>query len=106
MDQTTSLSTTDRMMAGIGLVAGAIPFFITMSSSSSVTVNGVVTSATYRDNLALGCGGAAIFFGLLAAVIAGKNGAGSARVITGLAVLGLGVYAILSKGLGIVPSVI
>ncbi|CAN5914931.1 hypothetical protein BH11MYX2_BH11MYX2_40840 [soil metagenome] len=106
MDQTTSLSTTDRLLAGIGFVAGAIPFFITMSSSSSVTVNGVVTSSSYRDNMALGCGGAAIFFGLLAAVLAGKNGAGSARVITGVAVIGLGVYVILSKGLGLVPSVI
>ncbi|HEY4179662.1 MAG TPA: hypothetical protein VGM90_22630 [Kofleriaceae bacterium] len=106
MDQTTSLSTTDRVMGGIGLVAGAIPFFITMSSSSSVTVDGVVTSATYRDNLALGCGGAAVFFGLLCAVLAAKNGAGSTRIVTGVAVLGLGVYAILCKGLGLVPSVI
>ncbi|HEY4060172.1 MAG TPA: hypothetical protein VGM39_26340 [Kofleriaceae bacterium] len=106
MDQTPSLSTTDRLMAGIGLVAAAVPFFITMSSTSSVTVDGVVTSSSYRDNLALGCGGAAIFFGLVAAALAAKNKLGSSRIIAGIAVIGLGVYAILSKGLGLVPSVI
>src|SRR5664279_622004 len=50
-----------------GAVVGAIPWFVSFSSSSSSTVNGHVTSFVYRDWIAVGCGVVAALLGVIAA---------------------------------------
>ena len=98
-----SIKSTDKTLLGIGAVAGVAPFFISISSSSSTTVNGVVTSSSYSDPVAIIGGAVAILCGLAAAFIANKNKAGAARIAAGVAVLALGGYQV-AHGLGVIIS--
>ena len=72
-DGVPSLRSPWRTYSIIGGVAGAIPFFVHVSSSSSTTVNGQVTSFVYRDWVAVGCGVVAVLFGLVTLVAARKE---------------------------------
>lgn len=90
----------DRTKAAlvIGAIAAILPFLIHMSSSSTTTVNGVVTDASYRDNFALAGGVVAILAGLIAIAVANKA-TQKPQLVGGLAVAALGIYQIL-RGLG------
>ena len=92
-----SIRSTDKTLTIIGAIAGIVPFFIHITSSSSVSENGQVISATYRDNVALAGGVVAVLCGLAAAAIARK--AAGSRIGIAIAVLALGAYQI-AHGLG------
>lgn len=62
-----------KIFAAAGGVAGVIPFAVHMSSSSSTTVNGHVTSFVYRDWVAVVCGVVAIMLGIIATAAARKE---------------------------------
>lgn len=100
MPDNVSLSTSDKTLLGIGAVAGVVPFFVSISSSSMSTVNGVVTSASHTDPIAIGGGALAILCGGGAAVLARKHG-NQSRILAGLAVLALGGFQ-LARGFGLV----
>jgi len=97
---TTSLSTADRSLAGFGLVVGVIPFFVHVSESSSVSVNGHVTASTFRDWVAIGCGGAALVVGAIAVALAVRNKAGGARIALAAAAVALGALQLV-RGFGL-----
>jgi len=81
-------------------VVGAVPFVVSNVSTHSTTVNGVVTSFSCRDNIALGCGAVVAVCGLVALVLAVKNKAGSMRIGLAAGVLVLGGVHI-GRGLGV-----
>lgn len=83
------------------LVAGAVPFFFHLTSSSSVTENGVVTQAVYRDYAAIGGGAAGAVLGGVAALAALRGPAPKlARLGIALGALALGLVQ-LTRGFGI-----
>jgi len=85
----------------VALVAAVAPFFISFSTSSSVTVNGA-TAATYRDYAAIGGGAFALLIGTAAAASARKPGAAQRNnLLAALGAIGLGVYQLL-RGFGVV----
>src|SRR5262245_55838673 len=57
---------------GVGLVAGLVaavlPFLVTVASTSVTYEDGRITSASYRDNLAVACGAVALAIGALALI--------------------------------------
>jgi len=89
----------DKPAAIAGAISGFVPFVIHSSTSSSVTVNGVVESAGYRDNVALGAGVLALACGLIALLFAVKGKAPPARLGLAIAVIALGAYQI-ARGIG------
>jgi TPR repeat protein len=93
----------DRTLAIAGAVAGAVPFMISSTETSSVTVNGKVTDFHYRDNVALAGGGLAAILGLFAVVLAIRNRGGAVRILAAVGVLALGGFQI-AKGLGVFAS--
>ena len=95
-----SLSTSDRSVMLLGLVVGAVPFAITSSSQSFSSVNGQLTSFTYRDNIALGGGAVAAVCGIVALILALKNKTGIARIAAAVGVLALGGIQI-ARGVGV-----
>lgn len=85
-----------------GLVAAAVPFFASFTTSRSVSVNGEVVQAVSRDYVAIGAGGVAVVLAvvLLKSIIGGSlkgtlNAAGAALVAAG------GAYHLL-RGLGVI----
>src|SRR5258705_10659198 len=101
MEGDISVKAGDKPLMILGAIAGAVPFIISSTSTSSTTVNGVVTSFTYRDNVALAGGAVAAVCGLIAVALAVKNKGGAARIGAALAVLALGGYQV-ARGLGVV----
>jgi uncharacterized protein len=95
-----SIKSTDRSLAIFGLIAGAVPFMISVSSSSSVTMNGQVVSSSYRDTVAIGGGALAAICGLIAVVLAVRGKSGGARIGLAVAALALGGYQ-LARGFGV-----
>jgi hypothetical protein len=88
-------------LVGAGVIAGVIPFFVHVSESSSVMVNGEVVSATSRDYIALACGVVAALLGAMAAAGAVRSKGGTRALAIGLAVIALGAYQI-ARGFGAV----
>ncbi len=102
------------------LVAGLVPFAITMSSSSSRTVNGAVVASQYRDWVAVGGGAVAAGLGLVAlsllkrtapaqrvariALICGLVALGGGQILRGFGVIGAGAEG-RSAGPGIATRV-
>ncbi|MEP6864643.1 MAG: hypothetical protein ABJE66_28740 [Deltaproteobacteria bacterium] len=100
MTEDLSIRSTDQTLTIIGGLAGVIPFFIHSTTFSSVTENGNVVSASYRDNVALAGGVVAVLCALAAAAMARKAGkAGGNRLAIAIVVLALGAYQI-AHGLG------
>jgi hypothetical protein len=97
MTEDLSIKSTDKTIAGIGGIAGVVPFFIHSTTVSTVTENGNVVSASFRDNVALGGGIIALLCGLAAAAMARKSG--GSRMGIAVAVIALGAYQI-AHGLG------
>jgi hypothetical protein len=89
----------DRTFAVAGLVAGLVPFVLSASSSHTVSVNGVVTVASYRDMVAIVGGAVAIICALIALVATRKSQIGSRYAFPAL-VLVLGAYQ-LPRGFGL-----
>lgn len=88
-------------LLGAGAIAGVLPFFVHVSESSSVMVNGEVVSATSRDYIALACGVVAALLGAITAAGAVRSKAGGAALAMRLAVIALGAYQI-AHGFGAV----
>ena len=85
----------------VGLVAGAVPFFIHLGTSSTVVVNGEVVESTSTDYVALGGGGVAIIAGIAAILTAKNAGANKPKaMMVGAGVIALGVFQLL-RGAGI-----
>ena len=86
-------------IAMVALAGGVVPFFASFSTSSSATVNGVITGS-HTDYVAIGGGAVAVLVGLVATVL-GLKAANKAMGIGAplLAVL-LGVYQLL-RGFGV-----
>jgi hypothetical protein len=97
-DQDNLKPSSDRTFAVAGLVAGLVPFVLSTSSSHTVTVNGVVTTASYRDMVAIVGGVVAIVCSLIALVATRKSQIGS-RYAFPAVVLVLGAYQ-LARGFG------
>lgn len=89
----------------IGGVGAALPFFIHYSASSSTTVNGVVTSSSFIDYVALAGGGIAVLFGIVSLALLGKTAPTkkSLRAALGGGLLLVGVFQLL-RGLGYVAA--
>jgi hypothetical protein len=87
-----------------GIVACIVPFVISMSSSTSHTVNGQVTSFTYRDPIAIAGGIVGAVCGLIAAATLLRKTVPAKRmmrVLLCLALVGGGAFQTL-RGFGIV----
>ena len=83
------------------LVAGCAPFFFHITSSSSVTENGVVTQAVYRDWAAITGGALAAVLGLAAVASALKGPSPKQKPIAfAVGILGLG-FPQLVRGFGL-----
>jgi TPR repeat protein len=82
-----------------GAICAALPFVISYSSSSIQTTNGVVVEVYYRDWIAIGCGGMAALFGLIALAVAVRASAGWTSVAAAATVLALGGFQI-ARGFG------
>jgi hypothetical protein len=82
-----------------GAIVGAIPFFVHVTESSTVMVNGEVVSGTTRDYIALACGVVAALLGAIVAGGAIRSKAGGKALAIGLAVVALGAYQI-ARGFG------
>ncbi|CAN5878401.1 hypothetical protein BH11MYX3_BH11MYX3_26370 [soil metagenome] len=82
-----------------GAIAAAIPMMFHASSSSVSTVNGRVVSATYRDWVAIGCGGFAIVCGIAAIVMAIKSRAKRALLFGALVIVAGGIQ--IARGTGV-----
>lgn len=97
MAEDLSIRRTDKTFTIIGGIAGVVPFFVHSTTFSSVSENGHVVSATYRDNVALACGAVALLCGLAAGAMARKSG--GSRIGIAIALIALGAYQI-AHGLG------
>lgn len=90
-----------RIFAIAGGVVGAIPFAVTVSSSSSVMVNGEVTDFVYRDWIAVACGVVAATLGVVTLWSArGEQLRRAVAIAAGLGVLALGGLQI-ARGFGV-----
>jgi hypothetical protein len=97
-----SLSAAGKTWLVIGLVASLVPFVMSSSTSSSVTINGQVVESTYRDNIAIAGGAVALVCGVLAAVAERKPSVvRSKRLAMAVGVILLGAYQ-LARGFGAV----
>lgn len=95
-----SISSAGKTWLIVGLVAGIVPFMLSSSSSSSVTVNGHVVESTYRDNVAIAGGAVALLCGVLAAIAERKpSSVRGTRLAMAVGVLALGAYQI-ARGFG------
>ena len=97
MTEDLSIRSTDKTLAGIGGIAGLVPFFFHATTFSTTTVNGQVVEASYRDNVALACGAVALLCGIAAVAMARKSG--GSRIGMAVVVVLLGAYQI-AHGLG------
>ena len=96
-----SLSSASKTWTVLGLIAGLLPFMISMSSSSSTTVNGHITSFAYRDNIALAGGAVALLCGVLAAISERKpSDVRTKRLLFAMAIIALGGFQIV-RGFGV-----
>jgi len=87
-------------LAALGAVAGSIPFVVHASTTSSQTVDGVVTAFVYRDWLAVALGAVAMVLGGLA-LGAGRSATMRAQAtVAALAVIVLGGWQI-ARGVGV-----
>jgi TPR repeat protein len=102
MDPDLSLRTPGKSLLILGGIAGAVPFVITMSSSSTSTVNGRVVASHFRDWLAVGGGAVAALCGVLAlvAVVRSRDRNRAMLIAAAVGVLALGGYQI-ARGLGV-----
>lgn len=83
-----------------GLVAGALPFFVNFSTSSSQTINGQVVEAAHFDFVAVPCGALALLLSVVVGITAlGKGKARRLPVAGGVLILGV---VQLLRGSGIV----
>lgn len=84
-----------------------MPFFINYTQSSSSRVNGVVTSASFIDYIAVAGGSVAVLFGIISLALLGKTAPTKkglrAALAGGLLLLLLGVFQLL-RGFGIVGA--
>lgn len=89
----------------IGGAGAVLPFFVNDSESSSTTVNGVVTSASLIDYVAVAGGGVAVLFGIVSVALLGKTAPmkRSLRAALGGGLLLVGVFQLL-RGLGYVGA--
>ena len=89
----------------IGGAAGALPFFAHYSQSSSTTVNGVVTTASFIDYIAVGGGAVAVLFGLVSLAFVGKTAPTKKGLRLGLAagLLLLGAFQLV-RGFGLIGA--
>lgn len=83
-----------------GAVVGAIPWFVSVSSSSSSSVNGHVTSFVYRDWIAVGCGVVAALLGVMAAWMGRRSLIRMQAIVAGIAIVALGGYQV-ARGFGV-----
>lgn len=88
------------VLPGIALAVAAIPFLVSQASSSSETVNGVVTKFVYRDWIAIGCGVIGALLGLAATMIALRAPRKAKAIALGAAALVLGGLQI-ARGFGV-----
>jgi TPR repeat protein len=95
-----SLSPPPRGLLVAGAVAGSLPFAMSMSSSSTRTINGELVASTYRDWLAVGGGGVALACGLAGLVLSLRAKAGGAWIAGALAIAAFGGYQ-LARGFGV-----
>jgi hypothetical protein len=87
----------------VGIIAGAIPFAVSMASSRVEWEEGQITSFVYRDPVAIGGGIVAVICGVLAAatLIRRTEPAKKAlRTVLCLGLVGLGVFQVL-RGFGV-----
>ena len=84
-------------LAIAALAAGVIPFGVSLSSSSTTTVNGQVTSSSYFDPVAVACGVLALVLGAVAIKSSSNT---KARAAAAVALL-LGAVQLL-RGFGVV----
>lgn len=86
----------------VGVVLGSLPFGLSFSTSSSMTINGVVEASSRRDYVALALGPVAAVCGALA-LLAATKATDQKNLRLGLAagVIGLGLVQVL-RGLGLV----
>lgn len=85
----------------IGLIAGIVPFFISVVESSATTEGGVVTES-YLDYAALAGGGVAALAGIIFLPVALRAMTGKGRqIIAALIIVGLGALHLL-RGFGVV----
>ena len=85
----------------IGLIAGIVPFFISVAEESSVVEGGVATTS-YLDYAALAGGGVAALAGIAFLPIALKAMTGKGKQIAAaLIIIGLGAFHLL-RGFGVV----
>jgi len=90
-----------RMFAIAGVVVAAAPFAVHMSTSSSTTFNGEVTSFIYRDWIAIICGVVAVMLGGIAVIVARREQLRRALAIAaGVGVAALGAIQI-ARGFGV-----
>lgn len=86
----------------VGIVLGSLPFGLSFSTSSSMTINGVVEESSRRDYVALGLGPLAALCGV-GALLAATKATDQKNLRLGLAagVIGLGLVQVV-RGLGLV----
>ena len=86
----------------IGLVAGLVPFILSLHSSSSYAINSEVVHSTHLDYVAVPGGGLALLLAAVAMVAGLRDEAAGKgiRALVALAVAGLGIYQLL-RGFGV-----
>jgi hypothetical protein len=84
----------------VAIIAGVLPFFFSMSSSTSSMVNGVVVDSSHLDYVAVGGGAVALLAGIMAAMSARKSGSGDSKgLVVAVLIVCLGIYQLL-RGTG------
>jgi hypothetical protein len=89
----------------VGGLAGAVPFFLHISNSSTTMVNGVTTAARHFDYVAVSGGVVAGLFGVISLALLAKT-APSKRALRGMAagaILLLAAFQ-LARGFGVVGA--
>jgi hypothetical protein len=88
-----------------GIAAGLIPFGLSFHTSSATSLNGVVTSATYLDYVALAGGAVALVLGVasIGSIARVEPALRGKRIGLTVLVIALGALQI-ARGLGVFPS--
>jgi hypothetical protein len=88
-----------------GLAAGLIPFGLSFRTRSTSSVNGVLTSATHLDYVALACGAIALVLGLASVRAIGRVEPALRGKRIGLTALVIALGSLqLARGLGVFAS--